>query len=44
MKFDSTLLACLSSVKFIASMIYLQNVDFFSLYRVRQKALTHLKV
>ena len=29
MKFDSTLLVCLSSVKFTASMIYLRNVDFF---------------
>ena len=44
MKFDSTLLVCLSSVKFTASTIYLRNVDFFSLYKVRQKTLTHLKV
>ena len=29
MKFDSTLLVCLSSVKFTASMITLRNVDFF---------------
>ena len=44
MKFDSILLVCKSSVKFTASMIYQRNVDFFSLSKVRQKALTHLKV